>query len=462
MGRRVLFTPVGGTDPISWNNLREGAVLQICRKYRPDLVCLYMSAEILEKHKRDNRYVYCLDKLGESIGKKMEYRIIERPELREVQQFDYFYHDFSAVVEELEKGLGKEDELILNVSSGTPAMKSCLMVLSSLTSLRCRVVQVATPGRKMNEHNHPDEDIEVLWEMNEDNNPELYRDRTEEVSCPWIIADQKKKLIRTHVLAYDYEAALGVHEQMRLSRDGSYVKLIEAAAQRKMLNNLRMIDILKEAGEERNEAFRPVRQNDKRVIFEYALALELKQKRGEYADFLRALTPIVTDLFIGILNKSERIRVSDYYYFNRDRMKRWDKGKIAGTRFETAMMRRQTWDAARKEWTFRDSGNELKSDYMYSYQLFNLIDEYMFDGDREMIGLCGKLRVIEEQRNRVAHEMVGVSDEYIKAKVGFDCREIMEVVRKLLFYVDSGFMSNWDSYDRMNEFILGRMEEELG
>lgn len=461
MGKRVLFTPVGGTDPISWNNWREGAILQICRKYKPDCVFLYMSAEILAKQNEDQRYTYCLEKLSESIGHRIEYKIIERPSLKEVQQFNYFYEDFFNILAELEKELGKEDELILNVSSGTPAMKSCLMVLSSLTKLRCKVVQVVTPEKKMNEHTHPDVDIRELWELNLDNNPEEYEDRTEEVSCPWIIADQKKKLIRTHVLAYDYEAAAGVNEQMPLNKDGSFVQLIRAAAERKLLNYGNMVNILKEVGEE-SDVFRPVRADEKRVLFEYALSLDLRQKRGEYADFLRALTPIITELFIQILKKGGRINITDYYSYNSDKLKRWEKGKIAGTEIERIMMRIQQWNAGKKAWVFKDYGNELKSDYIFSYQLFNLISKYLDGAPHEIIDLCGKLRIIEEQRNRVAHEMVGVSDEFIKAKVGYSSREIMEIVKKLLFYVDGGFKKHWDSYDQMNEFILERMEEELG
>lgn len=462
MGKSVLFSPVGGTDPISWNNWREGAILQICRKYEPDRVFLYMSAEILAKQEKDQRYTYCLDRLSESIGHKINYSIIARPTLREVQQFNYFYGDFINILTELQGELDKEDELILNVSSGTPAMKSCLMVLSSLTRMRCKVVQVATPEKMMNEHTHSDVDIKELWELDLDNDPEEYKDRTEEVSCPWIIADQKKKLIRTHVLAYDYEAAAGVNEQMPLNRDGSFVQLIRAAAERKLLNYGKMVNVLKDAGEEKSDVFRPVRADEKRILFEYALALDLRQKRGEYADFLRALTPIITELFIEVLKKSERINIEDYYMYNSNKLKRWKKEEIVGTEFERIMMRVQRWNAGRKEWDFRDYGNELKSDFIYSFQLFNLIHEYMDGVAQEVIDLCGKLRTIEEQRNRVAHEMVGVSDDFIKAKVGYSSREIMEIVRELLFYVDGGFKNYWDSYDRMNEFILQRMEKELG
>lgn len=33
-------------------------------------------------------------------------------------------------------------------------------------------------------------------------------------------------------------------------------------------------------------------ENEKKVLFEYMLALDLKVKRGEYADFIRAITPL--------------------------------------------------------------------------------------------------------------------------------------------------------------------------
>lgn len=50
MGKRILFSPVGGTDPIKY--LHDGSMLHICRHYRPDEVVLYMSKEIMENIKR--------------------------------------------------------------------------------------------------------------------------------------------------------------------------------------------------------------------------------------------------------------------------------------------------------------------------------------------------------------------------------------------------------------------------
>ena len=42
MNQTILFTPVGGTDPISLNNYHDGSILHICRFYKPDKVILYL------------------------------------------------------------------------------------------------------------------------------------------------------------------------------------------------------------------------------------------------------------------------------------------------------------------------------------------------------------------------------------------------------------------------------------
>ena len=91
MSKRILFSPVGGTDPISSTNMHDGSLLHICRYYRPDVVYLYMSGEILENEKKDDRYMYCLHRLDAMQDRAAEYVRIEKPKLRDVQEFDFFY-----------------------------------------------------------------------------------------------------------------------------------------------------------------------------------------------------------------------------------------------------------------------------------------------------------------------------------------------------------------------------------
>lgn len=69
-------------------------MLHIFRCYKPDEVYLYMSKEILALHEKDNRYLYCLDRLAERQKRSYKYEIIARPEMENVQEFDYFLSGF--------------------------------------------------------------------------------------------------------------------------------------------------------------------------------------------------------------------------------------------------------------------------------------------------------------------------------------------------------------------------------
>ena len=255
-----------------------------------------------------------------------------------------------------------------------------------------------------------------------------------------------------------------IHEQIQLNADGTYVQMIEAAAERKLLNDQKMLRKLKSIGEERNTAFRPVKNDEMRMLFEYILTLDIRQKRGEYGDLVRALTPPITDLFLRVLEKYGSINIAEYYYYNEDKKKRWDLAKINGTQIETVMSRFLKWDEKQKSYIAKPSTtwSSINKDYMQSTQLLNLIKAYVPSSYSDLIQLCEKVRYIEDAvRNRVAHEMVGVSDEFIKAKVSYSSEEIVQMIQKVLYYLDGGLKKYWNSYDEMNKCILERMEEEL-
>ena len=350
-------------------------------------------------------------------------------------------------MKEIEEELEQDEELLLNVSSGTPAMKSSLMVLRSLTGIPCRVIQVTTPERKMNEQNHSDESIELLWEMDVDNDPSQYVDRTEEVECPWIIANQKKDLLRTQILSYDYEAALNVHRQMPLYKDGTYVKMLEAAAQRKMLNSSKVDEYIKWLKTNNITAFIPIQNSERRKVFEYAVSLDIRQKKKEYADFIRALTPLVLALFIVVVNKYTPVDLEEYFYYDaQEGTRRWRRGKLSSSPLYEIIA--------------GDSVNpDLKN--VYSWQILKIIQHYL--SDHELCSVCADLRKIEERvRNIAAHEIVGISDNYIKEQSGFSSGEIMVKIRRVLFSADSEAQKHWNTYDEMNAVILARIGEELG
>lgn len=195
MGKIILFSPVGGTDPISQNNLRDGSMLHICRVYKPDIVYLYMSEEILENQKKDDRYRYCLRQLEKLNGHHIEVREIERTGLVNVHDFNYYYNDFRTVLKEINETKEDGDTILLNISSGTPQMKSGLLVLVTLGEFDCKAIQVATPTHRMNEHSHQGFDVETAWELDEDNGPD-FENRCEEVHVPSLLRMKNEEIIK--------------------------------------------------------------------------------------------------------------------------------------------------------------------------------------------------------------------------------------------------------------------------
>ncbi|MBR1477500.1 MAG: hypothetical protein IJ608_06010 [Lachnospiraceae bacterium] len=286
MNKKILFSPVGGTDPISENNMHDGAILHICRVYEPDEVNLYMSAEVLKHHKEDNRYLYCLDKLACAQGRKVHYNVIEKPDLHEVQEFDYFYRDFSEIIREITAGMDETDKLILNVSSGSPAMKSGLLVLTTLGEYPYKIIQVATPIKGMNEHTHSENDIETLWELNPDNE-ENYVNRCREITVPTLSAIKQKEIIKRLIREYDYSAALDIAEEVYASEQPKY-ELIKLALSRLQLD----ISTAKSLALKNNIDILPV-EGTERIYFEYALSLDIMRKKREYANFVRGITPLL-------------------------------------------------------------------------------------------------------------------------------------------------------------------------
>lgn len=230
MKRKYLFSPVGNTDPIKY--FRDGSLLHICRHYKPDVVYLYMSKEMLENHKKDNRYVKALELLGEKIQHTFEIHIIGNSEMVEVQQYDVFYNEFRKIIQKIEAEKEKKDLLLVNMASGTPAMKSALVVMATLAEYRFLPIQVSSPKKKSNleYEERADYDTKTNFELDEDNE-DGEENRCEEVKCMNLMLLLKKDMIKKHLLSYNYQAALEVGKSIREDLTPVIYRWLEAAVQ---------------------------------------------------------------------------------------------------------------------------------------------------------------------------------------------------------------------------------------
>ena len=150
--RYVLFSPVGMTDPIS--DCRDGSMLHIARRFRPERVYIYLSQETAAFEEADGRYAGALSLLAEKLGFHVEVTKISRPDLVDVHLFDEFYDEFEGIIKSI-KDENPEAVILLNVSSGTPAMKSALHTIAAMTDdAECIPIQVSTPRKAHNERRY--------------------------------------------------------------------------------------------------------------------------------------------------------------------------------------------------------------------------------------------------------------------------------------------------------------------
>ena len=440
MGRKkLLFSPVGGTDPIS--NFRDGALLHICRVYQPDIVYLYLSKEMCEAQEKDDRYRFCLRKLGEKLNHTFQIITIEKPELEDVQIFDAFILEYKELLKELQKQY-PDCEILLNVSSGTPAMKSALQILAATGETNMQPIQVSTPQKGINPRLEDREnyDVDTYWELNEDNE-DGFENRCMESQNFYLVDEIRKETIIKQIRAYDYVAALTIAEEMTEPLSDEILAMLRAASCRLKLNIHGIDQELKPYGIQ----FLPIRDDSVRGIFEYVLNLEIKVKKEEYADFIRAITPVVLELFKIALKEYGRIDWKQFCYKTKDGRWKWDIDKLK--------QNASVWESLNTGYRNGFSGTDIYADHLLKIMGSSLKNS-------TMLQLSEEIRKIEANvRNMTAHNLVSVTEAWVKRNCGYTPVEIFELlkqyVKKLHFKIAD---EDWNSYDVMNQMIIEKIQ----
>ena len=466
MNKTILFSPLGGTDPISQINCRDGSMLHICRHEKPDKVYLYLSREMVEYEEKDRRYSYCLEQLMELQKRTFEVQIIKRPDLVDVQDFDFFYPEFTEIIDRiLREEMDETDTLILNISSGTPAMKSALAVIKTIAEFPCRLVQVPTPVRSINRHDNSDYDPVLLWECDDDNKPGE-ENRCVDVELPSLARMKKEEIIKKLVSEYDYHAALQVSESMPANMTNGYKDLLKMAVARL---NYDLDDVKSYEGKTGYQL--PVKKYEACKRFEYALILQVKLKRKEYADYIRAITPLIVDLFEQVLKAKCGIEIDDYCINPKQDQSKSDNAHnrrnslaIGGRSANVGKIPIRRWSENKLEGTevlniLQNNyvGNTFRYGQISSDHLKALIEYY--STDEGLKTLARRLRDAESSvRNLAAHEMASIDDDKIRELTGQSANAIMRDIRSFFGYTDFLIPKEaWDSYEAMNKVIIESM-----
>ena len=307
---KILISAVSASDPI--RGFHDGALVHIARKYRPDKIIIVYSDKMLPNKERNNKVLF-------SISENYRPEIIIHEKIiigEDVFIFDKMYDEFSKIINEC---YSKEDEFILNLSSGTPQICAALFIINRLSGINVKAVQVASPQQGPNTEDKHDisEDIDDLISLNEDSTDQFV-DRTLEDSAEKFSQDLMKKTIRDFITKYDYKASLELANQLP-----DFSGLKEA---RKKLQDI--VDALDRQDIPQTFKNRKWSDEKKKVLNAY-LTIELQKERGNFSEGLiriKTLTEFILEDYIdnrypGLLDKY--VDESEKYFLGI-----WDYSKI--------------------------------------------------------------------------------------------------------------------------------------
>lgn len=289
---RILFSPLGDSDPI--RNCYDGACLHIVRHYQPTQVVLFYTAEMERKERRDHRYTRALRRLAPQCAVREIFSGIENP-----QQFDVFKDVLPAAVSELADA-HPEAQILLNLSSGTPQMKT-VMALLSVDFPNCVGVQVDTPVRGSNRSAfaaQDDEDVEALLENNFDEEPGAVN-RCHEPALRVFRYYAERSRILSLAETYEYPAALrlarGCPELPQMARS-----LIEHAAARSALQT----EAAKKALSRYNGKMLFPIDGDAGELLEYYLLMQMDERCGRLSNMMVRVIPFLYSYLLAYERKN--------------------------------------------------------------------------------------------------------------------------------------------------------------
>jgi hypothetical protein len=401
-----------------------------------------MSKEMCDYDDLDNRYEIFLQKLCQKLAFNCDVIKIRRPDLIRVNDFEAFYGDFTKTIEQIVRE-NQGDTILLNLSSGTPQMKSALKIVSTLSSYPLMQVQVSTPVKGANTDKPVGEeyDLELEWELNEDNHSETFENRCAISKSENLVAQISHEVISKHVMVYDYKAAITVAQSIKDFIDPRMNSLIYAGYHRKILDIGKAEMLARSAGYDLLPIKSKYYSEKAMVCFEFILLLEIKQKMGELADFTRAISPVLTDLFELYLMNKCGIDIEKYYSYegknkNHPKLSRKllppDLLKVLDDKFS---------------WT-----DGYKDKEPSAANLYPLIEA---KGESDAVDIAAKLREFEgKARNVAAHEIITVTEKWVKEKTGYYTDELLKMLKDFISLCISFPKEAWSSYDKLNEAII--------
>ena len=427
---KILISAVGTTDPISNNH--DAALLHIARNYRPDRIVLVYSQEMLVKQDLINKVLLSIEGYNPII--EIDSTILNNDE---VFLFDKMYEVMGLIVQ---KYTNDDNEIILNLSSGTPQIISALFALNRINDYNTQAIQVATPKKGANREYKPltDSEIDALIVENQDNSLDFVdrsiKDKSEKFTQALV-----KRHLRSLIASFDYQAAEDIinrkeYNKLLSKKKIAYIREKLNDFSRVFKNQSILSDIL---------SF-PLDDSQKKAL-NYYLMIDVLKEREHIADVLikaKSLAEFVIEETIKKDHEGLIVFDGNLPKLNPDFP---DCEAILDDIDKKMKKSRGIEDTEERIFSVQSTLNLL------SY--LNILEFYEYDSQLQ-IAINGILS-LNGERNKVAHGLSEIDTRLLSRK---KLKQLSENLRLLLVNCLSIDTSYFNYYDKQNEELIKMLE----
>lgn len=427
---KILISAVGTTDPISNNH--DAALLHIARNYRPDKIVLVFSQEMLVKQDLINKVLLSIEGYNPII--EIDSTILNNDE---VFLFDKMYEVMGLIVQ---KYTNDDDEIILNLSSGTPQIISALFALNRINDYNTQAIQVATPKKGANREYKPltDSEIDALIVENQDNSVDFVdrsiKDKSEKFTQALV-----KRHLRSLIATFDYQAAEAIinrkeYNKLLSKKRIAYIREKLNDFSRVFKNQSILSDIL---------SF-PLDDSQKKAL-NYYLLIDVLKEREHIADVLikaKSLAEFVIEETIKKDHEGLILFDGNLPKLNPDFP---DCEAILDDIDKKMKKSRGIEDTEERIFSVQSTLNLL------SY--LNILEFYEYDSQLQT-AINGILS-LNGERNKVAHGLSEIDTRLLSRK---KLKQLSENLRLLLVYCLGIDTSYFNYYDKQNEELIKMLE----
>lgn len=443
---RILFSPIGDTDPI--RNCYDGACLHIVRHYHPDKVILFLTKSMSDMERKN----HCYSRAIKHVAPKCQIEIIYT-DIVAAHLYDSFINILPSEVHKINTG---NDEILLNLSSGTPQIKTMMAILSVENNLKG--IQVVSPNKASNSqtpHMTADDDVEAIIANNFDDDPEA-ENRCQEPPLRTIRAFGERQRLLSLINMYEYAGAYSlVKGSINISQEVKDIlrhaalrqKMLKTEA-RKILSAIDGIRLFPNVSSIKNKRQQESIEN----LLEYLLNVVVMQYKGYIGELLVKSNSYLSELLQYHVNNNSQLNLSNC---------------MNGEKLSAFKLQNQYPELL--EWLDRDFSDGFKDSapnisvlcticyYIDEKGLLNNQDAY-----RQVADVLHKIADndgFRKMRNAAAHNIANTNEERLRSVIGVSSQELLHLLVRLsdiILPVDAKKASN--TYNVLNRAIEARLQ----